>query len=78
MASYSVSPAEVLVRTRPDIYEGWQAYHIAGNFRGAKYSWLNTGPRMKRPTLPTLPTVRSNHKCYMNHELTNIAEPRIF
>ncbi len=30
---------------------------IAGNFRGAKYSWLNIGarifyPRMKRPYLP--------------------------
>ncbi len=41
-------------------------YLIAGNFRGAKFSWLNTGarifyPRMKRPYLP-LPAVQGNHK----------------
>ncbi len=44
-------------------------YRIAGNFRGANYSWLNTGPRIEA-TLPTFTFSASSNHENRNHKLT--------
>ncbi len=60
-------------------------YRIAGNFRGAKYSWFSWlevwprifYPRMKRPCLP-LPTIQAATTKILSTKCLNISEPRIF
>ena len=60
-------------------------YAVAGNFRGAKFSWFSWlevwprifYPRMKRPCLP-LPTIQAATTKILSTKCLNIAEPRIF
>ncbi len=60
-------------------------YAVAGNFRGAKFSWFSWlevwprifYPQMKRPCLP-LPTIQAATTKILSMKCLNIAEPRIF
>ncbi len=81
----AASPSKTPVVLLPSPVQVLVLLPIAGNFRGAKYSWFSWlevwprifYPRMKRPCLP-LPTIQAATTKILSTKCLNIAEPRIF